>query len=363
VTAGHGRGLAAGGWRVARVGQGFRLRNCYGGLAVAPRRRTRRAEAVSPANTRIPIVLALLTLVCVPVSGRDVHTKGGASASRHSAASTPAFDSNRAFEHIRQLVSIGPRPAGSPGLEQARRYINDQMKLLGLTVVEQPFEAQTPLGTVRMVNLSVTIPGAASGRLILAGHYDTKLFRQFRFVGANDGGSSTAMLLELARVLKGRKNAFPIELVFFDGEEAFIDWTGTDHTYGSRHYVEAARAAGTLRGIRAMILVDMIGDRNLNIRRESESTTWLTDLIWASAKRLGHGDNFLDEPMQVADDHVAFLEAGIPAVDIIDLDYAAWHTASDTLDSVSARSLQVVGDVLLDALPKIEERIARSNQR
>jgi len=107
----------------------------------------------------------------------------------------------------------------------------------------------------------------------------------------------------------------------------------------------------------------MVGDRALNIRRESESTTWLTDLIWASAKRLGHGDNFLDEPMQVADDHVAFLEAGIPAVDIIDLDYAAWHTASDTLDSVSAHSLQVVGEVLLDALPKIEERIARSNQR
>jgi len=269
------------------------------------------------------------------------------------------FDSGRAFEHVRQLVAIGPRPAGSPGIEAARRYIRAQMTAIGLSTTEHVFEAQTPVGPLEMINLSVVVPGARPERLVIGGHYDTKLFRRFRFVGANDGGSSAAMLLELARVLKDRRNSFTIELVFFDGEEAMLEWTGTDHTYGSRRYVETARASGTLQAIRAMLLVDMVGDRNLNIRRESNSTRWLTDIIWAAARRLGHGDVFLDEPLAVEDDHMAFLEAGVPAVDIIDLDYPAWHTPDDTLDNVSARSLQTVGDVLLAALPGIEAALRK----
>jgi glutaminyl-peptide cyclotransferase len=147
--------------------------------------------------------------------------------------------------------------------------------------------------------------------------------------------------------------------VFFDGEEAMVEWTGTDHTYGSRHYVETARASDTLKTIRAMMLVDMVGDRNLSIRRESNSTRWLTDIIWATAKRLGHGQAFPDEPTAVEDDHVPFLDAGVPAVDVIDLDYPAWHTPNDTLDNVSARSLQTVGDVLLAALPKVEAALRK----
>jgi hypothetical protein len=270
-----------------------------------------------------------------------------------------AFDSGRAFEHVRQLVAIGPRPAGSPGIEQARRYIRDQMKAVGLAVTEQAFDAQTPLGTLKMVNLSVVIPGASADRVLIAGHYDTKLFRRFRFVGANDGGSSAAMLLELARVLKDRRNPFTIQLVFFDGEEAILEWTGTDHTYGSRHYVETARASGSLETIRAMVLLDMVGDRDLTIRREANSTRWLSDIIWATAKGLGHGNVFLDDTTLVEDDHVPFLKAGIPAVDIIDLDYPGWHTAGDTLDQVSARSLQTVGDVLMASLPPIEGRLRR----
>ncbi len=140
------------------------------------------------------------------------------------------------------------------------------------------------------------------------------------------------MLLELARVLKDRPRPYTIELVFFDGEEAFVDWSGTDHTYGSRYYVEQARSAGTLKGVRAMILVDMIGDRDLALRREARSTRWLTDALWASAKRLGYGEHFLDEAETIEDDHVNFLSAGVPAVDLIDLQYRAWHTADDTLD-------------------------------
>jgi Zn-dependent M28 family amino/carboxypeptidase len=178
-------------------------------------------------------------------------------------------------------------------------------------------------------------------------------------VGANDGGSSTALLLELARVLRARKNPLTIEVVFFDGEEALVDWVGTDHTYGSRHYVAEAQKSGAIKDIRAMVLVDMIGDRDLRIRRESQSTPWLVDTIWATAKRLGHGSVFVDEEMFIEDDHVPFLRASVPAVNIIDLEYAAWHTPDDTIDKVSARSLQIVGDVVLGALPALEARLTR----
>jgi Zn-dependent M28 family amino/carboxypeptidase len=269
----------------------------------------------------------------------------------------PGFDAGRAFEHIRQLTAIGPRPPGSPGSAAARRYITGELTKAGIAAREQTFQAATPLGPIPMANVIGVIEGASRERILLGGHYDTKLFRQFRFVGANDGGSSTAILLELGRVLKARRNPFTIELVFFDGEEALVDWTGTDHTYGSRHYVAEARRGGTLAGIRALILFDMIADRDLTIRRESYSTDWLTDLIWASARRLGHGRAFLDERLAVEDDHKPFIEAGVPAVNVIDLEYAVWHTPRDTIDQVSARSIQTVADVFLDALPRIEAKL------
>jgi len=275
-----------------------------------------------------------------------------------SAAGAVAFDSARAFEHIRQLVAIGPRWPGSAGSAQARRYIAAQIEAAGLEPREQAFTASTPLGAIEMANVTALIRGERSDRIVIGGHYDTKLFRRFRFVGANDGGSSTAMLLELARVLAPRKNPLSIELAFFDGEESLVEWwQGEDNTYGSRHYVDAARRTGTLKTIRAMVLVDMIGDRSLNIRRDSHSTPWLTDLIWASAARRGHATHFLSDSMAHEDDHLPFLRAGIPAVNIIDIDYAVWHTSQDTLEHVSARSLQIVADVLLDALPAIEERV------
>jgi hypothetical protein len=274
------------------------------------------------------------------------------------AADPPAFDGGRAFEHLRAVVGFGPRPPGSAAAEETRRYVKAQMAAIGVQVAEQGFEAKTPIGPVKMVNLRATIPGARPERLILAGHYDTKLFRQFRFVGANDAGSSTAFLIEMARVLKARKNPLTIELLFLDGEEAFIDWyLGDDNRYGSRHYVQDAKRTGDLARIKAMILVDMIGDRDLVIKRESTSTSWLTDIIWSAAKGLGHGAIFSNETFAVEDDHVPFLNAGVPAVDLIDLEYAPWHTAEDTLDKVSARSMEVVGRVLTAALPKVETRL------
>ncbi len=267
------------------------------------------------------------------------------------------FDSNRAWEHLRQLVAIGPRPAGTPAIEQSRKYIKSQLAAIGVDVVEQSWDDQTPLGPVRMVNLIATIPGASKNRLLIASHYDTKRFREFRFVGANDGGSSTAFLIELARVLKARQNAVTMTLLFLDGEEAVVEWTGQDHTYGSRRYVEVEKRSGTIASLKAMVLVDMIGDRDLHIKRDTNSTPWLTDLIWDAARLQKQTSVFQPLTAQIEDDHIPFLEARIPSVDIIDLEYPAWHTAQDTLDNVSARSLQTVGDVLIAALPAIESRI------
>ena len=276
------------------------------------------------------------------------------------AAPEVTFDAARAFEHLKNVVAIGPRHASSPGIEKTREYIKAQLTAVGLTPVEQAFEASTPIGRVKMVNISATIAGPGKGRLIFAGHYDTKLFKDFTFVGANDAGSSTAFLLELARVLKDRKNAVPIEILFLDGEEAFGEWE-TGNTFGSRHYVAAAEEAGTIKDIKGVILVDMIADTHLEFKREANSTPWLTDAIWSAARELKRPE-FIAESTPIEDDHLPFLAAGVPATDIIDLDYPDasmrfWHTAEDTLDKLSPKSLQIVGDVLLRALPIIELRV------
>jgi glutaminyl-peptide cyclotransferase len=274
-------------------------------------------------------------------------------------AAPPAkFDAGKAWEHLRQLVAIGPRPSGSPAIEQTRKYIKDQLSTLGLPAVEQVWDEQTPIDKIKMVNLVATIPGVRKDRIVFAGHYDTKLYRDFRFVGASDGGSSAAFLLELARVLKGRRNPLTIELLFLDGEEARLpEWHGTDNTYGSRHYVDLGKRDGSLTTLKALLLIDMIGDRDLDIRRDTNSTSWLTDVIWAAARHQNLDDYFLADSTRIEDDHLPFLAAGVPSVDIIDLDYEQWHTSKDTLDAVSARSLQVVGDVVLAALPQIEARL------
>jgi glutaminyl-peptide cyclotransferase len=289
-----------------------------------------------------------LTLLCLPLLlGLLLQT-----------APAVHFDSNRAWEHLRQIVSIGPRPSGSAALEQTRRYIKDQLAAAGLTAVEQTWVDDTPAGKLSMVNLIARIPGTRKDRIIVAGHYDTKRLPRFRFVGANDGGSSAAFLIELARVLKPRQNAFTIELLFLDGEEAVnAIWAGTDNTYGSRHYVEVATRDGSLATLKAFVLVDMIGDRDLRIKRDGYSTSWLTDVIWDAARRQKLDAYFVPASTQIEDDHLPFLKAGVPSVDIIDLEYEQWHTAGDTLDAVSARSLQVVGDVVVAALPQLETRL------
>jgi len=304
---------------------------------------------IRPVNTRLGAALLLAASLAAPAAAQT-------------AAATPAFSGTRALADAKRLVDIGPRVAGMPGAAKARAYVTAQLKAAGLTVREQAFDATTPRGPVHMINLIATIPGTAAGgtapgarRIVVGGHYDTKLFKEFTFVGANDGGSSAALLIELARAVKPKTLPMDVELLFLDGEEAVGEWKGDDHTYGSRHYVQAARTAGTLESITAFVQVDMIGDKDLRIMRESNSTPWLTDAVWAAARRLGKKE-FVSEVTTIEDDHLEFLEAGVPSVDIIDLDYPAWHRADDTLDKLSAGSLQSVGDVVVAALADIAAR-------
>jgi glutaminyl-peptide cyclotransferase len=209
-----------------------------------------------------------------------------------------------------------------------------------------------------MANVVAVLPGRRPDVIMLAGHYDTKLFKEFTFVGANDGGSSAALLLELTRRLAAAPRDYTYWLVWFDGEEARVQWTERDSLYGSRRL--AADLARDKRLPAAMILVDMIGDRDLGIRRETHSAGWLTEIVWEAAARLGYGRHFLRDTLPVEDDHVPFLRLGVPATLLIDFDYPPWHTADDTLDKVSAQSLAVVGEVVLEALPSVEHYLTRS---
>jgi glutaminyl-peptide cyclotransferase len=272
----------------------------------------------------------------------------------------PRFDGRAAMRHVERLVAFGPRPAGSPALARARDYIMGELRRAGVESRLQRFEAATPDGPLPMANVIGMIPGRRAELIVLAGHYDTKFFRDFRFVGANDGGSSAGLLLELARTARHASREFSLWVVFFDGEEARRDWTPTDSLYGSRHLVAELTRTGELARVRAVIVVDMIGDRQLNIRREAASTGWLTDLVWAAARRLGHGAAFLGDVLPVEDDHYPFLRAQVPATLLIDFDYPAWHTADDTLARVSPRSLQIVGDVVLESLPALEAALLRT---
>jgi Zn-dependent M28 family amino/carboxypeptidase len=269
----------------------------------------------------------------------------------------PAFDGAAALRHVERLVALGPRPAGSPASARAREYILGELRAASIAARVEPFEAATPHGRLTMANVVAVVPGRRPDVILIGGHYDTKWFRDIRFVGANDGGSSTAVLLELARALAARPREFAYWIVWFDGEEARESWTATDSLYGSRWM--AAELARTGRLPRAVLVADMIGDRDLAIRREALSTGWLTDILWTTAARRGFGAHFLPGMLAVEDDHAPFLRAGVPAALLIDFDFPPWHTAGDTLDKVSSRSLEIVGDVLLEALPAIEERLLR----
>jgi glutaminyl-peptide cyclotransferase len=284
---------------------------------------------------------------------------GGTALPGASPAQPPTFNGGRAFDFLKRLVALGPRPSGSEALAKSRQMIFRQLKQAGAQVEEDNFTAQTPAGNLPMTNLIAKFPGARPQVVIVGGHYETKRFKDFDFVGANDGGSSTAFLVELARVLGRRKNDLTYWLVFFDGEEAFQRFSPTDGLYGSRHFVERVSSSGELGRVQAMILVDMIGDAQLNIYRDYNSTPWLTELVFKTAKRLGYAKQFRDEQQAYEDDHIPFVNAGVSAVDLLDLDYGPqnsyWHTAQDTVDKCSPLSLTIVGQVVMATLEELEK--------
>ncbi len=283
-----------------------------------------------------------------------------------------AFDEARAFAHVRKQVEFGPRPAGSSELAQTREYIAGELRSYGLNVSFDEWRATTPVGPRQMSNITAELAGESSEVIIISSHYDTKLIKEFRFVGANDGASSTGALMEIARVMAatGKKPRATYRFVFFDGEEAFCEeWTqcrnpdGPDNTYGSRRYVEQLKAKNETQRVRAMILMDMIGYKELRFGRDDMSSPDLVDIIWQTARSLGHESIFVSELAGVGgDDHEPFLRAQIKAIDIIQLStYPYWHTPQDTLDKISPRSLKIVGDVVIASLPRIEERVLGSS--
>lgn len=304
-----------------------------------------------------PCVIWACVLVAVVVCPATAKSRKGISAT---AGIPQTFDGQRAFENLKRLVEFGPRPSGSNQLAQARQWMIAQLRQTGAEVEEDRFVADTPVGQLAMANVIAKFPGTKPGIVIVAGHYDTARIPNVAFVGANDGGSSAALVMELARSVAGHKFPFTLWLVFFDGEEAAQQWSDADSLYGSRHLVERLSDQGELARVKAMILVDMVGDAKLDINREGTSTGWLNDLVFGTARELGYARNFLDEPHAITDDHIPFLNAGVSAVDLIDSDYGPvspsapfgsyWHTAQDTVGHCSAASLAIVGRVVLASL-------------
>ena len=258
------------------------------------------------------------------------------------------FSGDKALAHVQRLVDLGPRTPQSEAIEKSRAYIKQELNSSGWRVTEQPFTDETPRGQVRFVNLIARFGtiGKTPDLFLLCSHYDTKVFDTFRFVGANDGGSSTGLLLELARVLAHQPRlAEKIELVFFDGEEAFENFSNTDGIYGSRHFAHELRQDGSAKSFRGGILFDMVGDRSLDITFPSNSPIKITRDIFASADALKLRNYFTYFDQDVTDDHSPLNAVGIPVVDVIDFHYPPWHTADDTMDKISAQSLQIVGSV------------------
>lgn len=266
-----------------------------------------------------------------------------------------------AFEFTKRAVDFGPRPSGSPANLALQKYILDQLKSCRCEITEDKFTATTPRGPVAMNNIIAKFPGKARAgsptpAIAITGHFDTKYYPGRKFVGASDGGSSTGMLLELARVLTGEPRTDDIYIVFFDGEEAVADWTETDSVYGSRHIADRWRRDGTLARLKALINLDMIGDKNLNIRQETNSTPFLRKLFWSTATELGYQVYFPNEAIATEDDHIPFLKMGVPSIDIIDFDYPPWHTDNDTMDKLSAKSLEIIGTVTLEVVHRLEHQ-------
>ena len=307
---------------------------------------------------RAPFLLAAIL-----ASSALLETSGGSTAPSSSTTAATSlhevFDAKQALAYTAQVAGFGERPPGSPGHKKTQDLIRDVLTRNGARIEVDAFAADTPRGTIDVRTLIGKFNVTADPRqpiLILAGHYDT-LFKR-GFIGANDGGSSTALLLAFADALKGRKTKSQIWLVWTDLEEAVVDFTEADGLYGSRHLAATLRADGLVPRVKAFFLLDMIGDKDLHVTRETQSTPWLQDVIARAARQLGYAEYFFRDEMGITDDHVPFLAIGIPAVDVVDANFGRMgpefdsmgefhHANTDTMDKVSARSLEIVGRTML----------------
>ena len=277
------------------------------------------------------------------------------------------FDGSRAYEYARQFAAIGPRWPTGPGHVKAEEFLRSHLQHDQLE--QDTFTADTPIGSVPMCNFIVRFPGTKPGAIVLGTHYETNYpLRNINFVGANDGASTTGLLMAIADQLRAQAarspakklDGYSVWLVFFDGEEAIQQWSRSDSTYGSRHLAAKWGRDGTLNQIKAFLLADMIGDKDLDVQKETHSTPWLIDLVAQAAKKLGDQRYFFQQSMDVEDDHLPFVERGVPSIDVIDLDYGPnnsyHHTAQDTMDKISAHSLTIDGDVFMETIRLIDQR-------
>jgi len=270
------------------------------------------------------------------------------------------FNGAKALEYARQFATIGPRWPTGPGHVKAEEFLRNQFKHDQLE--EDTFTVNTPIGPVAMRNFIVRFAGKKPGAIVLATHYETNYpLRNINFVGANDGASTTGLLMAIADQLRGKAlDGYSVWLVFFDGEEAIQTWSASDSTYGSRHLAAKWGRDGTLSQIKAFMLADMIGDKDLDIQRETRSTDWLVELVRQAAHKFGYDKYFFQTEEAVDDDHLAFVQRGVASIDVIDLDYGPnnsyHHTAQDTMDKISARSLTIDGDVFMETMRLIDLR-------
>ncbi|MGB2898841.1 MAG: M28 family peptidase [Candidatus Acidiferrum sp.] len=269
---------------------------------------------------------------------------------------TGGFDGKRAFAHVAKQVSFGPHPSGSPAIAQVQDYLLSELKSYGCNVETDAFGADTPVGRLPMENILVKIPGEKSAVILLATHYDTLL--KENFVGADDAGSSTALMLELARLLCPQRGKHAVWIAFFDGEEAMKQWSETDSRYGSRQMAARLSISGDIKRIKAFLLADIVGGRKAQFLRESSSTPALVDLVWNTAAKLGYSSIFRNDTTSAEDDHDSFLKRSVPAVDVIGdfLNNGYWHTPQDALDKISAKTLAIVGHVFLESVKQLQSQ-------
>jgi glutaminyl-peptide cyclotransferase len=326
---------------------------------------------------RTAAILSLVStgLIGCKASGKESRNAEGQPPFMSAVASTPpqtaddalppektgGFDGARAFALVAKQVSFGPRASGSQAILKLQDFLQSELKSYGCTVDVDSFSADTPAGRLPMKNFLVKIPGEKPGIILLGTHYDTK--RLENFIGADDGGSSTAVMLELARLLCGQPGKYAVWIAFFDGEEAVNrEWKDPDNRYGSRQMSAKLSTSGDLPKIKAFLLADLVGGRNLHVKKESYSTKSLTELVWAVADRLGYQSVFLDQESTIEDDHLSFLSRKVPSMDVIDLDNGPdgdvyyWHTPQDTLDKISAKNLAIVGHVFLESVKQLQSK-------